>query len=474
MRTLVAMLGAAAAIACGGGADTTDDLADRAPPEVTISSPPAESTITNEAAASFTITSSEPATICWALDGGAATCSAEGVSSFDAVFPVVAPGAHTLAATGSDAAGNAGGAARHWTVDMAVPTITIEAALPEGVVTTATSATFTLGADEPATICWALDGAAPTCSAEGAVSFDAALASLAEGDRTLAVTVTDAAGNTASAARHWTVDTTAPTITISSPPAEGETIDAGNATFTLGADEPATICWALDGGAETCSVPGVTSFSAVLLNLPDGDHALDVTATDAAGNTASAARHWSVDTSAPTITISAPPAEGARSSAVSPTFTLDTDEPATICWRLDGGAQSCSVPGVTSYSAFLMYLSEGSHALDVTATDAVANHATARRSWTVDITAATVTISSPPDQGATTTAATVAFTIGVDEPATICWRLDGGAQTCSPGGSVSHFTGDLAISIGAHQLGVTVTDLAGNVTTASRSWTRTP
>lgn len=205
MRTLFVMLGAAALIACGGGGS---DDSDRTPPEVTISSPPADGTITNEEAASFTITSSEPATVCWTLDGGAPTCSAPGALTFDAVLAVVNPGAHALAVTATDAAGNVASAARHWTVDTVAPTITISAPPADGARTSDVNAAFTLTTNEPARICWTLDAGGASCSGAGVQSFLAQLMNLAEGNHTLSVTATDGAANVATASRSWAVDLT--------------------------------------------------------------------------------------------------------------------------------------------------------------------------------------------------------------------------------------------------------------------------
>lgn len=85
-----------------------------------------------------------------------------------------------------------------------------------------------------------------------------------------------------------------PVITISSPPADGATISSPNVSFTLTCNKPATICWELDGGAQTCSAPQVTSFRADLVNLSQGNHTLEVTAIDSEVNTAISTRVWRV------------------------------------------------------------------------------------------------------------------------------------------------------------------------------------
>ncbi|MHB8108609.1 MAG: hypothetical protein ACYDHW_01090 [Syntrophorhabdaceae bacterium] len=88
---------------------------------------------------------------------------------------------------------------------------------------------------------------------------------------------------------------------------------------------------------------------------------------------------------APSITISAPPAEAQRTTAISADLTIVTNKLATICWKLDNGAQTCSAPQVTRFKATLMNLTAGNHKLDVTATDADYRTRTTSRNWTVVI-----------------------------------------------------------------------------------------
>lgn len=109
-----------------------------------------------------------------------------------------------------------------------------------------------------------------------------------------------------------------------------------------------------------------------------GTHTVTVTATDAAGNTASASATYTVeplDTSPPTITIAAPTEGGIYSTSTLPalsyTVTDDTDPNPTA--------------NVTGWS-----IEEGAHTVTVTATDASGNSASQSVTYTVDNTAPTV------------------------------------------------------------------------------------
>src|SRR5207253_6618253 len=113
--------------------------------------------------------------------------------------------------------------------------------------------------------------------------------------------------------------------------------------------------------------------------VADGSHTFQVKATDTAGNTGIAASFtWTVDTVAPTASITASPTNP-RNTA-SPSFSFSSEAGASFECALDGAAfASCSSP--KSYTG----VADGSHTFQVKATDAAGNTgAAASYTWTVD------------------------------------------------------------------------------------------
>jgi len=159
------------------------------------------------------------------------------------------------------------------------------------------SATFTFGSSDGTGVghfeASLDDGAFATATSP------ASLTGLADGSHTFAVRAIDAAGNVdpSPAAYTWTVDTTAPA-------APG--IGAVTPTTVSGTAEPgATVEVFVNGlsvGTTTADADGHWSIAA---SLADGAYSLTAQATDAVGNTgtASASGAWTVDTTAPTITL---------------------------------------------------------------------------------------------------------------------------------------------------------------------------
>jgi hypothetical protein len=394
--------------------------------------------------ASFTFSASESATFACKLDGGAFAACTSGDS-----FAGLAEGAHTLLVKATDAAANEGPAATaSWTVDTTAPTATI--GTKPAASSNDTSPTFTFSSSE--------SGSSFLCDLDGggfaACSSPSSPTGLSDGAHTFRVKATDAADNTGTAASYtWTVDTQAPTTTISSSPQSPTAQTAGTVQF--GADEAATFLCRIDGGTWTaCTSP--VAYSGLL----DGAHTVEVKATDAAGNTGTAATAaWTVDTAAPTATIGAKPFSPTNALTASLGFTASESGSSFQC-RLDGGAyQACSAP--KDYTG----LSAGAHTFDVKATDAAGNTGNASSyTWTIDRTDPVATIDSGPTGRTNATTATFAFT--ADETSTFECKLDTGSWTaCATGVSFS------GLGDATHTLELRATDTAGNTGAAiTRTW----
>jgi hypothetical protein len=249
-------------------------------------------------------------------------------------------GEHTFRVRVRDAVGNYDPtpATRTWTVDLSAPDTTITSG-PEGSVPIA-SASFSFTSNEAGvSFQCALDGATfAACTSPHAFS------GLAQGEHTFAVRAHDIAGHAdpSPATRTWTVDTVAPDITFTSGPPQSGT-SGPRVVFGFTVNEGTTTC-SLDNGAfVACTSP-------YAFNAPAGAHALRVRATDAAGNTATAVRAWTVQCAAPGVAGAAgllhlddaaqvlPDATGGASAFLGDDDTVETADPAALASaRFAGG-----------------------------------------------------------------------------------------------------------------------------------------
>jgi hypothetical protein len=279
----------------------------------------------------------------------------------------------TFSAT--DNCGNIGTTSRTatWTVDVTAPTLT------------ATGGTLALGCN-PSTA--TIDGALGTASAtdacgtpttthtDGSVSSSGCLRS-----QTRTWTAIDACSNTATTSRTatWTADATAPTIT------------ATGTGLTLCNPSTADIEAALGTATATdaCSTPTVTHSDGGTTGDCSKSRTRTFTATDFCGNTATTSRTavWSSDNTAPTITSTGTPTNGAL--GCNPTTAAIEAALGTA-----NATDACGTPTTThTDGAVGTNGCNRSQTRTWTATDGCGNTATTSRTatWTADLTAPTIT-----------------------------------------------------------------------------------
>lgn len=281
------------------------------------------------------------------------------------------------------------------------------------------------------------------------------------GQYAFAVRARDPSGNTDGTprSRTWTVDTVAPSITGLSGPSG--TTSSTSGSFTFGATESPVVF--------LCKGPGEGAFASCssgkgYSGLSDGPHSFAVYAVDQAGNQGpTVSRAWTVDTTAPVVTLTRGPS--GKVNTAGGEFAFGANEAASYQCSLDGSTfTSCGTP----YS--FAGLEDGAHTFAVRGIDSVGNVGDpVIRTWTVDRSAPDTAIGSGPAEGATLATASATFSFSSPDPeATFECRIDGEAfAPCS-----SPYTRD-GLANGDHVFEVRSRDAAGNVdmTPARRGWT---
>jgi hypothetical protein len=343
-----------------------------------------------------------------------------------------------------------------FTLSGSQPAVVVDGTPPQATVTekpsnpsNVKSPSFAFTANEASTFECKLDtGAVEPCTSQKSY------ANLADGLHAFTVRATDTAGNVgASVSYGWTIDTIAPTATITGKPSNPSKVKSPSFAFT--ANEASTFECKLDAGAvEPCS--SEKSYA----NLADGLHAFTVRATDTAGNIGTSVSYgWTIDTIAPTTTITQKPS--GSSSTSSPSFAFAASETGTsFACRLDNGSySSCASPKIYSD------LSDGPHTFAVRAIDAAGNTGPdIAYGWTIEKRSPTAAVTLAPAALSNTRSA--AFGFSADEPATFECKLDEqGFQPCSSP------TGYQGLSDGPHVFAVRPRDAVGNIgAPASHTW----
>lgn len=272
-------------------------------------------------------------------------------------------GSHTVTIQATDAAGNEGSAVSSYIVDNHAPVIT----------TNSFDNYYFRSADLPSL------GLIVTDNYDTTPSYNTPVLSSEDGLKSYTITASDKAGNTAAKTIEYFIDNQKPTITVASPV---------NNTHYKAANAPSNLDYrAYDNSnvapSVTVTVDGTTSTND-LLPTSEGEHEIVITATDAAGNTESKTISYIIDTTAPSVEITAP---------LSGKSYKPSDLP-TLAYRVSDNYTSPSNL-IISLNPLELDNSEGEHTIAITAIDEAGNIGTACVTYIVDNTAPSVVISAP-------------------------------------------------------------------------------
>ena len=285
-------------------------------------------------------------------------------------------------------------------------------------------------------------------------------------DYLLVIRARDRAGNVSEPKQmSWRSDRTAPVVVFNLTPAvitADVTPDFAFNAIDEGSGVKKYECNVDNGGYSDCQS------NLTLSNLSDGSHSLSVRAVDNVGLVSDPISHsWVQDSQAPTIQFTETP--NSISSQANARFAFGginaNQNIVSYQCQLDGGAYaSCSSP------KDLANLGEGSHSFSVVGTDGAGNQSSPiSYSWSIDLTAPTLSIIESPDS--VTSSTSVRFGLSASDGAgsgidRLECQLDGGGYVAC--GSLQDYAN---LSQGSHTFNARAYDNAGNVSAvASYSW----
>ena len=273
------------------------------------------------------------------------------------------------------------------------------------------------------------------------------------GPVTLTVTARDKAGNETVAKSTITVeDRTDPTVTLTTP-AEGAVYDRGEQVAA------AYACADETNGSGLDSCVGDVANGENVDTSTLGEHSFTVTATDKAGNQASAVANYTVvDVTAPGISLTTP-SQGA-------VYDLGQQVAASYsCADEDGGSGLASCSGTVANGAAVDTSSVGDKSFTVNAEDNAGNPASKTVTYTVvDRVGPEITINSPAD------GAVYGFGDRVLADYS-CADQPGGSGVASCTGTVAKGESIDTSSFGTHTFEVNATDGAGNPASKTVTYT---
>ncbi|MGH2960565.1 MAG: Ig-like domain-containing protein [Solirubrobacterales bacterium] len=269
---------------------------------------------------------------------------------------------------------------------------------------------------------------------------------------------------------NWTIDITKPAVpTVVTPP---DNLLTNNAAPTFsGTAEPFAYVPVFDGSTQIAnpqaSVDGSWAFTPAAA-LTDGTHLWRVRAVDAAGNRSdfTALRSLRIDTQAPAAPVIVNPADAAKVTTRTPSFSGTAEGQATISVS-EGGTPLCATTADSAGAwncASTIQLLDGAHQVDVIARDGASNEGpSVQRSFELDATAPDAPSVMEPMDGIAT-AATSITVVGAAAPNAAIKVLIGTNEvadaTADIDGIWSHTFSDIAE--GVYAFGAKEVDSFGN------------
>ncbi|MEP8890720.1 Ig-like domain-containing protein [Enterobacter roggenkampii] len=393
----------------------------------------------------------------------------------ESVLTALGNGDLTVSATVTNGHGNTGTGEREIVIDASLPGLRVDTVAGDDVINSiehtqnlivsGTSDGLAAGTTLTVTVNGKTYAASVLADGSWSAAIPAAdVAAFAAGTVTVTVAGQSAAGNPVTISHDVTVDLAAVAISIDAI-ATDDVINAAEkgvdlvlSGSTSNVEENQTVTVTFGGKTYTAKVDAdgnwtATVPSADLAGLKDGDASVQVSVTNAHGNSASAGREYSVDATAPAVTIDTVAgdnvingSEAAAGVAISGTTTAEAGQTVTVTLGgksytaqvQQGGVWSVNVPG-----SDLAALADNGYTVQVSVSDAAGNPGSAGKTITLDAT--------PP---------TVSFNVVAGDD--VINSVEHGQAQIVSGSATGANVGDkLIITLGSHQYTTTV-DASGN------------
>ncbi|MGM7163830.1 Ig-like domain-containing protein [Escherichia coli] len=370
-------------------------------------------------------------TVTVTLGGNTYTATVQGNLSWNVTVPAadlqaLGNGDLIITASVTNANGNTGSGTRDITIDANLPGLRVDTVAGDDIVNSIehgqalviTGGSSGLNAGAVLTVTINSVAYSATVQADGSWSVGIPAANVSAwpaGPLTVEVTGQSSAGNPVSVSHPFTVDLTAVAISINTV-ASDDVINAAekgtNLTLsgsTSGIESGQTVTVTFGGKTYTASVAANGSWSvnvpaADLASLPDGAATVQASVSSASGNSASATHAYSIDASAPTLTINIIASddilnatEAGNPLTISGTSTAETGQTVTV--TLNGATYTGNVQADGSWSvsvptSALGALTASNYTISATVNDKAGNPGSASHNLAIDTTAPVLTINT--------------------------------------------------------------------------------
>jgi hypothetical protein len=349
------------------------------PPMVQITAPTSGATVSGSMIVSATATPGSGQSIASVelkIDGIVVGAKAAAPYSWTINTNTYANTAHTILVTAIDGGGNKGTAQSTFTVNNSPLSVTISSptngATVVGTVNVAASAS---GQQAISKIDISIDGTLKATLTASPYAWAWDTASLADGQHTVTVTATESGGATASQSVTVTVNNQGravlvPAVTITDPLNGGQLKGIAGINATVSSNVALTnVELLVDGLAKVNLTSGPYLFTVDTLTYADGAHSIQIRATDRNGGVGQQTITTFFTNPAPVVLIQTPSEGALVSGTINVTALIQGSAITNAVLKVDGASVGTLTAGPFLWVIDTTILSDGAHAINITATD---------------------------------------------------------------------------------------------------------
>lgn len=320
----------------------------------------------------------------------------------------------------------------------------------------------TTDVESPATVTVTVDGQTLTATpTAGAWSVTSGL--LANGTYTVAASTTDGAGNESSATQELTVDTEPPVVSLDG----GASVTTSNSTPTFSgtSDVAEGTAVRVTVGSQTLNalVNSSGTWNVRSAALSDGTYTVTASVTDPAGNESTDSQSLTVDTVGPTVRINGGKTKLTNDPTPRISGSSDVAEGTAVTVTLANETLTGLVKSDGSWSVTAAALSDGSHRVVASVSDATGNQSSFTQTLTVDTVAPRVSINGGASATTQDTTPTLRGTSTAAPGTTVTVTINGQTMTTLLQADGSWNTTAASVGAGTWQVVASAPDPAGNV-----------
>jgi hypothetical protein len=445
-----------------------------APVAPTITTAPANQTVTAGQTATFTVVATGTAPLSYQWQKNGANITGATATSYATALTATADSGSTFDAVVTNTAGTVTSTAATLTVNPAPVAPTITTAPVNQTVTAGQTATFTVVATGTAPLSYQWQKNAVNIVGATTTSYTTAVTTTADSGSTFAVAVSNTAGTVTSVAATLTVNPAPVAPTITTQPANQTVMAGQTATFTVVAAGTAPLSYQWQKNAVNIVGATTTSYTTPVMATAESGSTFDAVVTNTAGTLTSSAATLTVNPALVAPTITTPPTNQTVTAGQTATFTVVAAGAAPLSYQWQKNGANIAGATAASYTTPVTATADSGSTFAVVVTNTAGTVTSSAATLTVNPAPVAPTITTAPANQTVIAGQTATFTVVAAGTAPLGYQWQKNGANITGASSASYTTPATAISDSGSTFAVVVTNTAGTATSTAATLTVNP